>query len=144
MKYSEILKLNKELGDKLGSDSYNISIFSNIIVHQIKELLEYELRKEGLNAEIQFGDYDNIVQDSNKDKNSHVVIIFWELCNIIEGLQYKIELLKPKQLDEILEKTKSEIDLVLQNLQKKSLVLLNKFTSLTFSHQKIRKNNSCY
>ena len=140
MKYSQILKLNKELGDKLSSGSYNISILSNIIVHQIKELLEYQLRKEGFNAKVEFGDYNNIVQDSDKYKNSHVVIIFWELCNIIEGLQYKIELLNDNQLEDVLEKSKSEIDFVLKTLEKTSLVLINKFTSLPFSHQKIRKN----
>ena len=104
LKYTQILKLNKELGDKLESSSYNITILSNIIVHQIKELLECRLRKEGLNAEVEFGDYNNIVQDSDKYKDSHAVVIFWELCNIIDGLQYKINLLNDNQLDDILKK----------------------------------------
>ena len=140
LKYSEILKLNKELGDQLKSDLYGITILSNIIVHQLKELLEYQLRTEGLNAEVGFGDYDNIVQDSQKYKDSNAVIIFWELCNIIDGMHYKIELYNKDQLNEILEKIKSEIDLVLVNLEKTSLVLINKFESLTFSYSRIRKN----
>ena len=40
----------------------------------------------------------------------------------------------------MLEKTKSEIDLVLKNLEKTPFVLINKFTSLSFSHYKIKKN----
>jgi hypothetical protein len=139
-KYSEILKLNKELGNKFKSSSYKITVLSNIIVYQIIEFLEYSLRTEGINANVVLGDYDNIVQDSKKYQDSNVIIIFWELCNIIDGLQYKVELLNDNQLDEILEKTKDEIDLVLKNLQKTSLVLINKFTSLSFSHYKIRKN----
>jgi FkbH-like protein len=140
LKYSEILKLNKELGDNFKSSSYNITILSNFIVHQVKELLEYRLRKEALNAAVEFGDYDNIVQDSHKYKESNAIIIFWELCNIIDGLQYKIELYEEDQFNELLEKTKSEIDLVLRNVEKTSLVLINKFTALSFSHYKIRKN----
>ena len=49
-------------------------------------------------------------------KDSNLVIIFWELSNIIEGLQYKIELINDEQFNAILKKTKSEIDLVLKNL----------------------------
>ena len=139
MKYSEILKSNKELGDNLKSNSYSMYIISNIIVHQIKEILEYLLRVESINANVELGDYDNIVQDSIKYKESNAIIIFWDLCNIIDGFHYKIELLNNDQLDEILEKTKSEINIVLNNLEKTSLILINKFTSLPFSHANIRK-----
>ena len=141
IKYSEILKLNKDLGGKLKSNAYNIAVLSNITINQIKEICEYALRTEGINADVKIGDYDNIVQDSLKYNKSNLVIIFWELCNIIDGLQFKIELYDDDQLDAILEKTKSEIDLVLKNLQKTSLVLFNKFTSLPFANSNIRNNN---
>jgi len=141
LKYSEILKLNKELENKLPSSSYGITVLSNIIDHQIKEILEYLLRVEGINANVDIGDYDNIIQNSQKYKDSNAVIIFWELCNIIDGLQYKMELLNNDKFDEIIEKTKSEINLVLKNLDKTSLILINKFTSLSFSSSNIRKNN---
>ena len=141
LKYSEILKLNKKLGNNFKSSSYNITILSNIIVPQIKELLEYQLRKEDINAEVEFGDYDNIVQDSHKYKESNAIIIFWELCNIIDGLQYKIELYEDGQFNELLEKTKSEIDLVLKNLSKTSLVLINRFSSTPFSYQDIQNSS---
>ena len=141
LKYSEVLRLNKELGNNLKSSSYDITVLSNIIIHQSKEILEYLLRGKGINANVKFGDYDNIVQDSKKYQDSNAVIIFWELCNIIEGFQYKVELLNNNQLEEIFEKTKSEIDLVLKNLEKISLVLINKFTFLHFCSFNIRKNN---
>ena len=66
LKYSEFLRLNKELGTNLKSNPYNITILSNITVHQIMEILEYSLRTEGLNANVEIGDYDNIVQDSKQ------------------------------------------------------------------------------
>ena len=141
LKYYEILKLNKELKNNFQSSPFSITVLSNIIVHQIKDILEYILRSEVINANVGFGDYDNIVQNSLKYKDTNAVIIFWELSNIVDGLQFRIELLRNDQLDAILEKTKSEIDLVLKNLEKTPLVLINKFTSLSFFSLNIRKNH---
>ena len=141
LKFSEIINQNKELENKLQSSPFRITILSNIIVHQIKEILEYSLREKGINANVKFGNYDNIVQDSHIHNQSNAVIIFWELCNVIEGLQYKIGVLDKNELDDILEMTKSEIDLVLKQFEKTSLVLINRFTSLPFSNYNIRKNN---
>jgi len=141
LKYSEILKINTKLGSNMNSNSYNISVLSNITINQIKEILEYVLRNENINVNVRIGDFDNIVQDSIKYENSNVVIIFWELCNIIDGLQFKIELFDNDQFNAILEKTKSEIDLALKNLNKTSLVLFNKFTSIPFSSLNIMKSN---
>jgi len=139
LKYSEILNLNKELSSSLTSDSYNIAVLSNITVNQFKEICEYSLRVANVNASVKIGDYDNIVQDSLKYKDSNLVIIFWELCNIIDGLQFKCELFDDKQIGAILEKTKSEIDLVFKNLQNASLLLFNKFSSIQFSGSSINE-----
>ena len=141
LKYSEILKYNTELGSNFKTNSYDITVLSNITINQIKEILEYTLREKNINANVKIGDYDNIVQDSLKYKDSNSVFIFWEMCNLIDGLQYKIELFNNDQLNELLEKTKSEINLVFKNLQNTSLVIFNKFSSLTFSNSNIRKNN---
>ena len=141
LKYSELLKRNSELAKLLPDGKYEIRVLSNIITSQLNEILEYTLRMNTVPAIVRSGDYDNIVQDSLKNNDSNAVIIFWELCNIIDGLQFKIELLNVDQLDEILEKTKSEIDLVLKNLEKTALVIINKFTSLHFSCLNIMKNN---
>jgi FkbH-like protein len=133
MKYTEILRENSLLKKQLKSESYKISILSNITVNQLKEILEYELRRDALNANVIIGDYDNIVQDSFKYNNSNLVIVFWELCNLIEGLQYKIDLMTDSEYDELLNQTKSEIDIVIENLKSSSLVLFNKFSSLPFT-----------
>ena len=45
-------------------------VLSNIIVYQLKEIIEYTLRLEGIHAFVKIGDYDNIVQDSLKYKDS--------------------------------------------------------------------------
>ncbi len=139
LKYTEILRLNKELGTKLTSDPYHIAILSNITVHQIKEILEYSVKSESINAIVEIGDYDNIVQDSLKYKRSNLIIVFWELCNLTVGFQYKIELMSDDQFETFFQKTKLEIDLMIQNLNKTSLVLFNKFTSYTFSSASIKE-----
>ena len=141
MKYSEILKANKDLAHLLNDDEYNIRILSNITTSPINEILEFTLRSSCIPAKVESGDYDNILQDSQKYSESNVVIIFWELCNIIDGFYYKIELLDDKQLELVIKKTKSEIDFVLKNLKSTSLVLINTFTSLPFSHSNIMKNH---
>jgi len=141
LKYSDILEFNKNFTNSLKSNTYDIAVLSNITLNQIKEICEYSLRTESINADVKIGDYDNIVQDSLKYNKSNLVIIFCELCNIIDGLQFKIELFDYKKFNEILKKTKSAIDLVLKNLKKTSLVLFNKFTFLQFSNLNIEKNN---
>ena len=140
--YLEILKLNAELKHSLEeAKQYKVTILSNIIIHQIKEILEFSLRVENINAVINIGDYDNIIQDSMKVVGSNVFIVFWELCNLFEGLNYKIEQLEDDQINKIAEKTCSEIDLTFKNLETSSLVLVNKFSSAIFPFPSKTKSN---
>ena len=141
IKYTEILKRNTALEKIFFDHHYDISVLSNIVNTQLNEILEYALRIENIPAQVQSGNYDNIVQGSLQYKDSKAIIIFWELCNLKDGLQYKVQLFDDDRFDEILNKTKSEIDLVLKNLQDSTLVLFNKFTSLPFSNVNIIRNN---
>lgn len=134
LSYSEILRKNKDLGRNLSLPIYEIAVLSNCTVSLLKDVLEYFLRTDGINTNVTIGDYDNIIQGTLKYEKSNLVIIFWELCNLIDGFHYKVEELNEGQLEEIYSKTTSEINLVFRNLQKTSLVMMNKFTSLPFSH----------
>ena len=116
-------------------------ILRNITIETIEPYIKYLLIDQKIKLRVFYENFDNILQDSQKYSDSNVVIIFWELCNIIDGFHYKTELLDDKQLELIINKTKSEIDFVLKNLMKTSLVLINTFTSLPFSHSNIRKNH---
>ena len=91
MKYSEILKKNKLLTPTKGENVYNIKVLSNIMTFQINDILEYTLRKENIPARLKTGNYDNILQDSQLEQNEDVVIIFWEICNLYEGIYFNIE-----------------------------------------------------
>jgi FkbH-like protein len=140
LKYIDILKKNKQLKDELKENPYSVVIISNIIVHQLKEILEFSLRSEKINAFVEFGDYDNILQDSKKYKKSDTIIFFWELSNIIEGLHYKIEGLSDSQYEEIFLKITSEISYVIDATSSSPIVLINKFSSLPFSGFTSNKN----
>jgi len=134
MKYSEILSKNSELLEKLidNSTPYKVGVLSNIMVHQSKDICEYSLRKEGIAAEVCLGDYDNILQGSYDLKEMNAVVIFWELCNLIDGLQFKIDNLNVEQFNDLVEKTKNEISITLSNLKDIPIVLVNKFSVLVF------------
>jgi FkbH-like protein len=57
-----------------------------------------------------------------------------ELCNLVDGLNFKIDNYDDNQFDEILNKAKTEIDLVFENLKNSSLVLFNKFSTISIDH----------
>jgi FkbH-like protein len=139
--FAEILKKNKDLGRKLSGGEYHISVLSNIITAQINSILEYSLRNSNINAYVTSGNYDNIVVDSQSNKDRNAVIIFWELANIVEGLQYKANIMSAQQTSELIERVKKEINYVFRNLEKNSLLIINKFSALVFNHHFIRTNN---
>jgi FkbH-like protein len=141
MQYKDILNKNRELKKILSDHNYKIVVLSNITTFQFNEILEYLLRTEKIPAVVNSGNFDNIVQDSFKHNRSNLVIVFWELCNITEGLHYKIESFNDLQLDSLFKKTIRDIDLVLNNLEKTSLVLFNYFNGLAFNSSIIGKNN---
>jgi FkbH-like protein len=140
MKYSEIIKLNNELEGVISGSEYKIAILSNIMVHQLKEVFEFSLRTKSINAKVLLGGYDNIVQDSARFKNVNAIIFFWEVCNFIDGLQYKVESLSSQEFENIVQKIETEIDLVLNNLKDTPLVLINKFSSLIFDQFSLSNN----
>ncbi len=145
MKLAEIMLQNNVLGGELSGElQYRLAILSNIMVPQVKEIMELMLRREGINVVVEFGDYDNIVQDSAKFSSCNANVIFWELANLIDGLQYKADLIEKEEVEAIIKKVIGEIDLTFSNLSETSLVLLNRFSTLLFNSTKIRRNNFDY
>ena len=140
LKFSEILSANQKLGKSLHGKEYPVGIISNITVNQLKEIFEYFLRIESINATCTMGNYDNIVQDSDEFSQKKLVVIFWELANIIDGLQYKADLMGDDMLDELISKVKHELQFVFENLKETSHVVINSFSSLIFNANNIEKN----
>lgn len=139
--YTEMLKLNSEFKKNAKSESYNVAVLSNIIINQFCPFLEYELQRAEVNAVVSSGNYDNIAQDSEVCKDQALIIVFWELCNIIDGLQYKANVMTPNETQALLDKVTSEIDFVFQNLKNSRQIIINKFSTLIFNHHFLRSNN---
>ena len=141
LKYNEILRLNKHLANEVKGKKLRVKVLSNVIVSQLKEIGEYFLRSHGVNAEVILGNYDNIVQDAQNAKDIDIVIIFWEAANIAEGFHYRSNTMPEDELEGIINKTKSEIELLIKSLKKKSMVIMNKFSSTLFDSDYPDTNN---
>lgn len=144
LKYSEIIRRNREFKNQMGEDRYAIMVFSNIITYQFNDIFEYHLRSMGINAQVVSGEYDNILQDSQKKSESSLVIIFYELANIIDGFHYKVNVLDDERINEFVSKVKGEITFIAQQLKDTSLVLFNKFSTVAFNQFNIKHNKFDY
>jgi FkbH-like protein len=129
MKYTDILKKNKELAKELICEKYKIALISNITISQLKEVLELSLREKRINAEVTIADYDLIVQESHRFSDFNAVVIFWELINLVDGLQSKIYLMGQDEINRLANKVESEIDIVLRNTKNVPLVIINQFSA---------------
>ncbi len=133
LKYTEILRRNRELTPTPETKPYEAAVLSNTTIGLVKDILEYALRAEGLPAKAVVGEYDNIVQDSARLKNAPLIAIFWELGNIVDGLHRDAKLLDDDALKALEDKTTGELELVVRNLADVPLILVNRFSALPFA-----------
>ena len=144
LKYLDILKLNQEQKFDKSLPLMTVSVLSNTTITQVKDVLELKCKKLTGNIKLNIGDYDNIVQDSERYSQSNLVIIFWDIINIIEDFQFQIELMSINEIDALIDKTKNEISLVLKNLSKASKVLFNKFSVGAFNWMSVETGRLDY
>ena len=93
---------------------------------------------------MELGDYDNIVQDSIRFKSKKIVIVFWELANLIEDFNYRVDSLDSSSLEVLVFRFESEISFILQNLATTPLVLFNRFSTLMANRDPLKVDNSRY
>jgi hypothetical protein len=84
LKHIEIIQLNKALVGTIRSKPYEISVLSNVTVNSFKEVLEYSCRLNQIEPKVEIGNFDNIVQDSAVFKNKDLIIIFYDVLNIVD------------------------------------------------------------
>jgi len=132
LKYTEILRLNAELGKALKGKSFVIKVLANISVFPLKELLECTLRTRGIPAQVIFGNFDNIVQDSTDTHDLNALILFWEVGNWVDGLHYRWESMPEPKKTSLQERMTAEIELVLDQIKKVPLVIVNRFSVAAF------------
>lgn len=137
MKYTEILQRNKALSGIFQGDKFRIAIISNVTVSQLKDVLELTLREKGINAEVEIADFDSIVQESLRFSDANAVLLFWELVNLVDGFQSKVYIQNKEEISLLKSKVESEIDIVLKNLKKVPLVLINSFSATILDNNPI-------
>lgn len=131
LKYSEILKENLRLVEQVKEQNpYLVKVLSNITCNQLEPILSYNLRKSGLNPVVSIGNYDNIVQDSYQCVAVNMVVIHYDLANIVDKYPDFIESFTTEHISTLLNTVKSEIDLILENLKLVPVVVFNTFTPL--------------
>jgi FkbH-like protein len=141
MNLSELIKENAALGAQLAFETkIELKVLANITINQIKPCLEYQLRLEGLNATVNIGEYDNILQDSTKINENEIPIIFWEPSNIKDSFIYEIEVGEDDFVLLYVNKIKGELNTLFNNLSEKKLVIFNKFSHILQSYTDIKKS----
>ena len=122
-------------------NAFKVAVLSNIICHQINEIIEFSLRSNGVNASVVQCAYNNIIQEVEKISHFNAVIIFWEASNIIDGSYYKINLFNKHDVEELTNKTIREINFVIYSLRNTPIVIFNKFSSTIFNYSFQRENH---
>ncbi len=129
MNYLEIIKNNNKHKKSDNDAQYKIKVLSNINVSQIEHILEYKCRQNEAFISVEFGTYNNIVEDSFSISGYDLVIIFYEIFNLFNGSHYLIELMDDLQIRKIQEDVESNVKLILENLQDCPQIIFNSFSS---------------
>ena len=141
LKYTEILKANNLLRNQAESNKpYQIKVLSNITCNQLRATLSYHLMQQGVNPVIGFGNYDNIVQDSFNQQDQQLVIVHYELLNVVGKTDRYVEDLSDEQIEEIAFSLEGELGMVLQNLSAIPCVLFDSFNACSISISPLRRN----
>ncbi len=132
LKYTEILQLNKALIGKIDSKPYQIGILSNVTINSFKEILEYSCRLNQVEPNIEIGNFDNIVQDSSIFNKKDLVIIFYDMLNVVDNVSSFFEDMDEALYQDLKNKLFIEIDMIFDNLKNAPSVIFNSFSSAYF------------
>ena len=138
LKYIEILQLNKALVGTIQSKPYEIGILSNVTVNSFIEVLEYSCRLNQIEPKVEIGNFDNIVQDSANFKNKDLIIIFYDVLNIVDQVSEFFEDLEDHKYNNLKNKLFTEIDILFKNLSSTASVIFNSFSSAYFNNNNVQ------
>jgi len=130
LKYFDILKQNAALREtNKDIKPYRIKVLSNITCNQLKEVLSFVLYTEHVNPVITFGNYDNIIQESFQSAGEDMVVVQYDLVNILDKYATFVESFDEQELNAVQETIQSEVDLILTNLAGVPSLVWNTFSS---------------
>ncbi len=138
LKFTEILQLNKILAGTIESKPYEIGILSNVTVNSLKDILEYTCRLNKIEPRIEIGNFDNIVQDSVVFNKKDLIIIFYDVLNIVDQVSDFFEDLEEEKYNQLKIKLFTEIDIIFENLSRTASVIFNTFSSAYYDNNNIQ------
>ena len=139
LKFSEIINQSNLLGKELSLfPKYKICILSNITINHLKEILLYSLRKNSINAIVELGNYDNIVQDTYNIESADFVIIHYDIITVVENLDLFIEDLNDSEISILLDSIKLNIDTIVNNLSTLPLIVFNTLSSDFYNYSALK------
>jgi FkbH-like protein len=138
IKYHQLLQANADLGSHLALN-YRIAALSNTTINQCKEIIEYSLRRVGVGAVVEVGEYDNIVQDSERYSGYDCVIVFWEVANLIEELPFRFHEFDQAKMKGLVAHVKNQIIFAFEKLGGAKLVLFNRLSAAPFTFNSRKK-----
>ena len=130
-------KVKKLLLKPMKKKVYNISIISNSTVFPIKTVLVEKFKEKNISCKIRLGTYDNIIEDVKIHKNSDVIIIFWDLFNVMENFHTKILNFSQSKIEVLNNKVKEDIKKVIKITADCPNVIINNFSLKPFSQNNV-------
>jgi FkbH-like protein len=130
---SQIVAENVKRKKKASNQDLSITIFSNITVLAIDDLLTYFFLQHNVLPKIKFATHDNFLQEIVKDKSFDIGVLFWELSNLIPNSPSAIEEMSDEEFRNLAEAKTREISLFLREAANCPLLIFNKFSDLPFS-----------
>ena len=138
LKYTEILQSNKELAGTIKSKPYEIGVLSNVTINSFKEILEYSCRCNQIEPNVELGNFDNIIQDSDVFRNKDLIIIFYDVLNIVDQVSDFFEDLEEEKYSNLKNKLFTEIDIIFENLKNTASVVFNSFSSTYYNYNNVQ------
>ena len=138
LKYTEILQLNKALVGAIQSKPYDIGVLSNVTIDSFKEVLECSCRLNQIEPKVVIGNFNNIVQDSAVLKNKDLIIIFYDVLNIVDQVSEFFEDLEEEKYSNLKNKLFTEIDIIFDNLSNTASVIFNSFSSAYYNNNNVQ------
>lgn len=138
LKYTEILRSNKELAGTIKSKPYEIGVLSNVTINSFKEILEYSCRCNQIEPNVELGNFDNIIQDSDVFRNKDLIIIFYDVLNIVDQVSDFFEDLEEEKYSNLKNKLFTEIDIIFENLKNTASVVFNSFSSTYYNYNNVQ------
>jgi FkbH-like protein len=137
-KWAELIQQTRDLKSKVHGPPYRIGIISNVVIDQMRTPLEWLLFNAGIAAQIEMGDYDQLVQNSLKFRNHDAVVILLDTGSLVPELHARADELTDSDLQSIVETIEASLKTAIQNLSSVPKLLISKFSSFAFRGSALR------